>query len=67
MDDDFHLKGFTDSDWTSRPDSKRSTTGYCTFLGAFIISKKSKKHDIVSHSSAEAEYRALSLSSREIT
>ncbi|RVW94848.1 Retrovirus-related Pol polyprotein from transposon TNT 1-94 [Vitis vinifera] len=58
--------GYTDADWAGSPTDRRSTSGYCVFIGGNLISWKSKKQDVVVRSSVEAEYRAMALATCEL-
>ncbi|GAB2277530.1 hypothetical protein Dimus_039233 [Dionaea muscipula] len=61
------LYAFSDADWVGCPITRRSTTGYCTFLESNIVSWCAKKQPTVSRSSSEAEYRAMAHAAAELT
>ena len=60
------LVAYSDADWAGCPDTRRSITGWCMFLGDALISWRCKKQDRVSKSSIEAEYCAMSTACSKI-
>ncbi|GJW33755.1 ribonuclease H-like domain-containing protein [Tanacetum coccineum] len=53
------LVAYSDADWAGCPTTRRSTSGYCVFLGNNLLSWSSKCQPTLSRSSAEAEYRGV--------
>ena len=61
-----NLTAYADADWGNCIDTRKSTSGYCVFLGESLVSWKSKKQPTVARSSAEAEYRAMANVASEV-
>ncbi|XP_024310449.1 uncharacterized protein LOC106866887 isoform X2 [Brachypodium distachyon] len=53
------IECYTDADWAGSVDDRRSTSGYCTFIGGNLFTWRSKKQNVVARSTAEAEFRAM--------
>ncbi|KAM0964503.1 hypothetical protein ACFX2C_020548 [Malus domestica] len=56
---DFNLFAYSDSDWATDINTRRSITSFVIYLGDNPISWQFKKQSTVSRSSTEAEYKAL--------
>ncbi|GKC93051.1 ribonuclease H-like domain-containing protein [Tanacetum coccineum] len=53
------LVAYSDTDWAGCPATRRSTSGYCVFMGENILSWSAKRQHTLSRSSAKAEYRGV--------
>ncbi|PKU64507.1 Retrovirus-related Pol polyprotein from transposon TNT 1-94 [Dendrobium catenatum] len=60
------LRTFSDADWAGDATTRKSTSGFCTFLGDTLVSWTVKKQSTVSRSSTESEYRALAAATADI-
>ncbi|CAM9709115.1 unnamed protein product [Heterosigma akashiwo] len=60
------LVAFSDSDWASDLDDRKSTTGYCIFIGLCLVAWKALKQDLTALSSTKAEYVALAFTCQVI-
>ncbi|KAM2365790.1 hypothetical protein ACFX1X_004563 [Malus domestica] len=61
------INAFSDADWVGCHLDRRSTGGFCIFLGNSLLSWSAKKQPTVARSSIEAEYRSLTNSAAELT
>ncbi|WKA08720.1 hypothetical protein VitviT2T_026417 [Vitis vinifera] len=55
------IEVYIDTDWADAVDDRRSTSSYFTFVGGNLVTWKSKKQNVVARSSAEAEFRGMTL------
>ena len=61
------LSCYSDADWASTPDDRKSVSGFVTFVCGGPLSWASKSQTTVAVSSTESEYTALSEATREIS
>jgi len=61
-----HILGYSDSGYAGDKGDRKSITSYCTIVGGNLVTWRRKKQDVVSRSSAEAEYRAMTHTTYEM-
>jgi hypothetical protein len=44
---ELQVECYTDTDWAGSLEDRRSTSGYCTFVGGNLVSWRSKKQSVV--------------------
>ena len=57
--------GYADADWAGSQTDRKSTSGYCFYMGDSLISWRSSKQTCVALSTAEAEFVSLSAAAQE--
>ena len=61
------LIAYTDVDWASCPNDRRSTSGYCIYFGVNLVSWSTSKQKAVSRSNIESEYKGLANAAAKLT
>ena len=58
---DLTIEVYTDVDWAGSITDRRSTSGWCTFVGGNLVTWRSKKQLVVPRSIVEEEYIAIDM------
>ncbi|XP_068338887.1 uncharacterized mitochondrial protein AtMg00810-like [Pyrus communis] len=61
------IHAYSDADWAGCSIHRRSTGGFCLYLGHSLISWSAKKQSTLAKSSTEVEYRSLVNTAPELT
>ena len=64
--DHVRIEAYFDAGYAGDKGDQKSTIGYCTYVGGNLVTWHSRKQKVVSCSSAEAEYRAMAATAREM-
>jgi hypothetical protein len=62
----WEISAYSDSDWASMENNRKSVTGFVVFVNGVLISWKSKQQEVIAKSSTEAEYIALATVCTEV-
>lgn len=54
-----YVEVYTDADWVGLLTDRRSTLGYCSFVGDNLVTWRSKKQPVVARSSVGAEFKSI--------
>ncbi|KAL0407972.1 UNVERIFIED_CONTAM: Retrovirus-related Pol polyprotein from transposon RE1 [Sesamum radiatum] len=60
------IKAYSDAHYAGLKDDRKSTFGYCTYVGGNLVTWRKQKQTTVARSSTEAEYRAMAHMSNEV-
>ena len=61
-----NVEVYVDADWAGSVNDRRSTSGYCSYVGGNLVTWRSKKQTIVARDSAKVELRSIALGICEI-
>ena len=60
------IEAYSDTGYAGDKGDRKSTIGYCTYIGGNLVTWRSQKHKVVSCSNAKCEYRAMAETAREM-
>ncbi|RVW94459.1 putative mitochondrial protein [Vitis vinifera] len=60
-----HVEAYTNADWVGSIVDRRSTSGYCKFVGGNLVTWRSKKQNVVAKNIAEAKFKVVARETRK--